>query len=362
MSPERYPDDIAIWNFQRSLLERVRSVPGVSYAGVGEELPVAGGYGCTVQGFSDASVFARIEAAGMTTCAGQEVVSPGYFEALGIPLVEGRYLDDGDNDDPGRASVVVSRAFAERFWPGENALGKGVNPGGRTVEPYYHVVGVVGDVPKASDDGRAPLSQAAVAICYPVVEDPNVEGDWGSWPGVTSLVVKSDVAANTLAPAIRAAVNELDPQVPIANLQPVDDLVAAALSEVSFVSLLLAIAAGVSLLLSAVGLYGVVSYGVTARTREIGMRLAIGARPGDVRSQIVAGSMRLAAVGLAAGLVLAVGTSRALAGLVVGLEPSGWGTYTMGLALLAVVALVASWIPALRASGVDPAIALRSES
>jgi len=363
LSRERYPDDIAIWNFQRSLLERVRSVPGVSHAGFGEELPVAGGYGCTVQGFSDASVFARIEAAGMTTCAGQEVVSPGYFEALGIPIVEGRYLNDGDNDDPGRASVVVSRAFAERFWPGESALGKGVNPGGRTVEPYYHVVGVVGDVPKASDDGRAPLSQAAIAIYYPVVEDPNVEGDWGWWPGVTSLVVKSDVAAsNTLAPAIRAAVNDLDPQVPVANLQPMEDLVAAALSEVSFVSLLLAIAAGVSLLLSAVGLYGVVSYGVTARTREIGMRLAIGARPSDVRSQIVAGSMRLAAVGLTAGLVLAVGTSSVLAGLVVGLEPSGWGTYAIGLALLALVALVASWIPARRASGVDPSVALRSES
>mgnify|MGYP003651255626 CR=1 FL=1 len=358
----RHPSDIALWNLHRDILDAVRVLPGVVAVGMGEELPVSGGYGCTVQAFDDEAVYERMRAAGMTTCAGQQRVTAGYFDALGIPLLEGRLLEAGDNDDPTRGSVVVSRAFADRFWPGEDALGRGVGPSGRTSEPFYRVVGVVDDVKKRRTEGQPPLTEDAVAVYYPSVHNPEGEGNWGFWwPGTTSLVVRTDGDTETLIPALRSAIQEIDPELAIANVRDMDVVVAGATAEVSFISLLLAIAAAAALALSAVGLYGVISYVVSRRRREIGTRLAIGAAPERVVRGVVWQTMTIAAAGLAVGLPLAWVVWRFGQSVLVGIQPAGPVTYLVAITAVAGMALLACWVPARRAAGVNPADALRAE-
>lgn len=362
LSPQRYQDDVSVWTFHRDVLARIRAIPGVVSVGMGEEIPVSGGYGCTVQGFDDDAVYARIKDAGLTTCAGQERVTPGYFQALGIPILEGRALTDADNDDPTRAAVVVSQAFADRFWPGEDPLGKGVGPGGQDKPPFYQVVGVAGDVAKSSDEGRPPLSEKAIAVYYPVRHNPDSKYNQSWWAGQMNLIVKAGVDdPMSLFPAIRAAVSAVDDQVPLANLTTMDAVVGGAMSTISFVSLLLAIAAGVAMLLSAVGLYGVISYVVTRRTREIGMRMAIGAQAGEVQRMVVRGSLVMVVAGIVLGVGLALVSARLMEGLLVGVAPTDPVAYTAASVILAGVALLASWIPAWRASRVDPVEALRAE-
>src|SRR5690606_38936684 len=191
--------------------------------------------------------------------AGEAIPVASGFEALGIPLLSGRTLTRPDLDDPVRASAVVSRAFAERFWPGEDPIGKGVGST-RTDPPFFRVVGVVGDVPRATDAGN-PFAETTLAVYYPVVDNPGVAGNWYWWPGSMTLLVRTELEdPMSLLPAVRAALTELDPEVPLANARRMDDVVTEATADVVFVSLLLGIAAAVSVLLAAVGLYGVVAY------------------------------------------------------------------------------------------------------
>lgn len=363
MNPQTHPADVDLWNAYSEILSRVRALPGVTAAGLGEEIPVAGGYGCTVQGFEEDVVYDRMRDAGMTTCAGQERVTPGYFEALGIPILEGRALDDGDLADPRRASVVVSRAFAERFWPGEDAVGKGVAPSGRTDRPFYRVVGVAGDVARQSDPGQPPLSQEAIAIYYPVLHDPDTPGNWGWWwPGDITLVVRTDVADPLSAfPAIRQVIREVGSDIPVADARSMAEVVDGAVADVRFISLLMAVAAGVALALAAVGLYGVVAYVVSRRTREIGMRLAIGAEPGTVIRGVVRQTLVLAGGGILVGVPLALLASRVGRSVLVGVEPTEPAAYVGAAAVLVLVALAASWLPARRAAAVDPVTALRTD-
>lgn len=362
-SQTRYPDGEALWGLHREILDAVRGIPGVTRAGMGEEIPVAGGYGCTVQGVEDESIYDRLEQEGLTTCAGQNRVTPGYFEALGIPLLEGRYLESGDNDEPTRAAVVVSRAFADRFWPGESPLGRGVAPSGRTVGPFYRVVGVVGDVPARSGVGQAPLSQTAMAIYYPVVQNPDTPGRWGWWwPGNMTLVIRTDgIDATSVLPAVRRAIDDIDPGIPLADARPMEEIVAEATAGVSFLSTLMIVAALAALLLAAVGLYGVVSWVVSQRTREIGMRLAIGAAPSTLVRSVVGRTLALAGVGLLAGIPLAYLTSRLGRSVLVGVEPTAPVAYLAAATAVLSVSLIAAWIPARRAAAVDPATSLRAE-
>lgn len=359
----RYPDDVALWDLHRRVLEAVRAIPGVTEAGMGEGLPVSGLQGCTVQGFEDQIVYERMDDAGMTTCASQVRVTPGYFQALGVPLEAGRYLEPGDKDDPTRMAVVVSRAFADRFWPGEDPIGKGVGPSGRTVEPFHRVVGVVGDVARNSDDGAPPLSQTAIAIYYPGVHNADTEGWWGYWwPGAMDLVVKTEgVEPTSVLPAIRQVVGEIDPEIPLANAGVLSDVVDEATAGVSFLSTLMIVSALAALLLAAVGLYGVVSWVVSRRTREIGMRLAIGAAPAEVVRGVVGQTMRLAVAGLVFGLPLAFLTSRVGRSVLVGVEPTSPAAYVAAAGVVALVSALAAWIPARRAARIDPAESLRAE-
>jgi len=350
----RYDTVPKMWRFYDAALQRVRALPGVEAAGLTTDLPLGGGFGCTVQGVEDPAVLQHLQAAELTTCAGQEPTSPGYFEAMGIPVVRGRALTQDDLDHPERGSVVVSKAFAERFWPGEDPIGKGVAPNGYTRPPFYRVVGVVGDVYAESAAGPR-----GVAIYYPVLRIPGTPG-W--WPNPLTLVVKTrfdDPAP--LLPAIRSAIGEVERSIPLANVETMASIVHRSMAQLAFAMTLLTIAASAALLLAAIGLYGVVSYIVTRRTGEIGVRMALGAEPSQVARLVVGGSVRLALVGALCGIAAALGFSRLLRGLLYGVEPTQPLAYLTAMLALTAVAALAAYLPARRAARVDPMIALRNE-
>jgi putative ABC transport system permease protein len=351
---QQYDSSYKAWQFYSRLLTAVRALPGVSAAGMSEEIPFEGGYGCTVQAFEDHAVYSHLKDANATTCAGQTPTTPAYFDAMGIPIVQGRALTDADNDDPSHGAVVVSKAFADYFWPGENPIGKGVGPSGDEKPPFYHVVGVAGDV-HASKINERP----ALAIYYPMMP---VKPGWHWYTSGMQLVVRTTKGdPMSYLPAIRRVVTQLDPGVPLANAEDMTTIVGRSMSQLTFIMTLLGIAGVTALLLAAVGLYGVISYLVARRTNEIGVRLALGAQPAHVRRLVVRDALTLAAAGLVIGVAAALASSRILAGLLYDVAPWDPASYAGAALVLGAVALLAGWIPARRAAAVDPAVALRAE-
>ncbi|HTL05216.1 MAG TPA: ABC transporter permease [Gemmatimonadales bacterium] len=350
----RYDSLSKVWRFEDAVLRHIRALPGVVAAGASEELPFVTGFGCTIQGFEEPAVFARLKEAGLTSCSGQAPTTPGYFEALRIPLLRGRLFSDDDNLAPERGAAIVTKAFAERFWPGEDPIGKAVNPNGRTKPPFYHVVGVVGDL-----HGTALDEPPAIGIFYPIIAMPG-GGRW--YPGETHLVVRTSGADPlALLPEIRRAVQQVDPGIPIANAETMTAVVARTMGRLRFTMLLLAIAGSVALALAAVGLYGLISYLVAQRTNELGVRLALGARPGQVERLVVRGALRLTVAGLVAGTLGAAAAARVLRGLLYGVAAWDLPAYLLSAGVLLAVAGLAGWIPARRAARVDPVRALREE-
>ena len=350
----RYDSLSRVWQFHAAVLERIRGLPGVTAAGASGELPLVSGFGCTVQGFEEPAVYSRIEAAGLTTCAGQAPTTPGYFEALRIPLLAGRYPTDGDNLAPERGAVVITRSFAERFWPGEDPIGKGVNPNGRTAPPFYHVVGVVGDL-----RGTALDEPPAIGIFYPLVAMP---GGSRWYPGAMHVVVRTDRDDPlSLLPAVRRAIDEVDASIPIANAEAMSEVVHRSMGRTTFMMLVLVIAGSVALGLAAIGLYGLIASLVVRRATEIGVRVALGAAPRQIEGMVVRGALRLAVLGAMLGGLGALATARVLGSLLHGLPPWDPPTYAGAVALLVLVAGVAAWVPARRAARVDPVTVLREE-
>lgn len=347
----RYPDNQARWRFMDAVRHRLEALPGVAAAGFSTSLPLTGGFGCFAQFFEDSEVAARLRDAEQTNCAGLVPTTPGWLEALGIPLYAGRTLTAADNERPETGAVVVSRAFAERFWPGEDPIGKGVRPHGQD-PPYYRVVGVVGDVPATSLE-----EPPALAAYYPVVEIP----EQPSWFFETNYLAVRSEAGSPLAllPAVRGAVHEVDPTVPLAEVEELQTIVDRSMSGLSFTMVLLGVSGAVALLLAAVGLYGVISYLVARRTPELGVRLALGARPGQVERFVVTGSLRMAALGLVAGTVAALLLSRLLRGMLFEISPTHPAAYAAAALTLGGVAALAAWLPARRAARLDPARVLR---
>jgi predicted permease len=350
----RYDSIPKMWRFYDAALSRVRGLPGVQAAGLTTDLPHAGEFGCTAQGFEDPAVRQRVAQNKGTLCAGQEPTSPGYFDAMGIRVLAGRGLSQDDLDHAERGGVVVSKAFADYFWPGEDPIGKGVAPNGFTNPPFYRVVGVVSDVFE-----QAPGGDQAQAIYYPVVRIP---GTGGYWPNPMRLVVKTKaIDPMSLLPGIRSAIREVDPAIPLAQPELMQSIVDRSMARLSFMMVLLVIAGATALLIAAVGLYGVVSYLVTRRTGEIGVRMALGAEPGQVAGLVVRGSVQLALAGAAIGTVAALAASRVLRGLLYGVGPTHPAAYVTAAAILVAVAGLAAYLPARRAARIDPAEALRYE-
>jgi predicted permease len=347
-----YPDRGDAVLFYRRLFEDLRGLPGVTNVGGNTNLPMTDGSsnsGLVLEDFplqqDEVPPIIRSNRAG-----------PGYFEALGMPLREGRFFERGDVDQPARGAVVVSEAFAQRFWPGQSALGKRLTPGLEIGDAtkWYSIVGVVGDV---RDDG---LAQEPPAMAYyPTVPIPESKDQWTI--RTTSVAVRAGVDPMSLAAAARQAVWDIDPRIPIANMRTTGEIVSGSMARTSFTMLLLAIAAGVALLLGAVGIYGVISYVVSQRTREIGVRMALGAKERDVSLMVVRQGMLVSSVGVGLGLVAAFGLTRLMGRLLFGVSATDPLTFgALGLFLLG-VAMVASLIPARRAAAVHPVEALRYE-
>jgi predicted permease len=268
-------------------------------------------------------------------------VSPSYFSALRVPLRKGRLPGPEDLGEQARA-VVVNEAAVRRFWPGQDPLGKRIRLEQEDAT-WWPVVGVVADV----HDGGLELDPG------PTLYIPTLR------PADAALAIRTNGEPTAMAPALRQAVLALDPNLPLSDVSTVESWLARSTAQRRFNALLMGLFAGLALLLAAVGLYGVVASSVTERTREIGLRVALGAAPRDVTLGVVRQGLRLVASGVALGLIAALALARLLSSLLYGISPSDPSTLAGVTLVLGASALLASWLPAQRASRLDPLAALR---
>jgi predicted permease len=341
----RYGDSASVAFYGR-LTESVSGLPGVRAAGLTTRLPL--GAGETLQ-----QSF-RVERGGQTVYLPTQVVDDGYFAAMRIPLVAGRVFHrvglqrDGD--------VIISRRAAATIWrdtTGNAALGSrlALEPSG----PTYTVIGVVGDV-RDRELATAPVAMVYVPQAVPVA--PTIE------PGARrtmALVVRTAAPPAAIVPAIRRVVRELDPTVPIFNVEPMSDVVRASTARLSLTLTLMTAAAAITLVLGTIGLYGVMAYSVALRTREFGVRLALGAEPRHLARAVARRGFAVVASGVAAGFVLYAMVAPLLRAFLYGVTTSDPVTLGGVTLALVVTASLASWLPARRAAHVDPAAAFRAE-
>jgi putative ABC transport system permease protein len=344
----RYGSDEGATAFWRELMDQVRGLPGVTAVGATQSLPLAGGGGCSLVFSDDPAAQER-----NTTCFASTVrVAPGYFEAMGIP-VRGRTPTWADTENR-VGEAVISQAVADRLWPGQDPIGKGIKGNGSN-PPFYRIVGVAAPV-RALGLDEPPVER----IYFPMVA---LEGAalWGPPTGMTLVVRQAGADPTALAPSIRTMLQRMDPTVPVQNVRPMREVMAASIARTSFTMMLLGLAALMALVIGLVGLYGVVSYVVEQRRGEIGIRMALGAEPGGVRRMVLGQSAGLALLGVVAGLVAAVFTTRIMQSLLFEVGAADPWVLAAVAVLLLSVALLASWVPARRASQVDPLTALKTE-
>jgi putative ABC transport system permease protein len=332
------------------VLDRVRNVPGVQSAGLIDSLPLSD------DGSHQPISLEGRPAAPMADLPEVEVrlISPGYMNAMHIPLLSGRDVDDSDvAGRPG--AVLVSESMAKFFWPHEDPLGK-------RLTLYFFpeltrvVVGVVADVKISALNETQPRP----TLYFPLAQMSIAKGEtWQSFG--MKLAVRTNAAPLSVIPAITGAVRKVDDEVPLLNIRTMDDSVSASLSQERFTMLLLGAFAGLALLLAVVGIYSVMSYSVSRRTNEIGIRVALGASRGDVLLLVVRQAMLLALIGSAIGIAGALALSRLMASQLYGVRPTDPVTFVTVAALLMIVALAASYLPARRAMRVEPMAALRYE-
>ena len=327
--------------FFDTLLERLDALPGVAGAGMVQTLPMRGGYVLSfdVQGRPPAKP-------GEEPSANHRVVSPGYFSTLGIPLRRGR-LFDGRDAEKSRMVAVVDEAFVTRHFPNEDPIGRGLDIGNGS-DGFYEIVGVVGNV---HHDG---LDASPDPTMYVPFKQDVFSSMW-----VLAAADRGDPAQ--LSAAVRQAVREIDRTLPAYSINPLATIVSDSVAARRFSMLLLVLFAGVALFLAAVGLYGVVSYTVRQRTREIGLRMALGAQPGNVLRMVVGGGMKLAAIGVVLGIVAAVALAQLVESMLFDVAPSDPLSYAATSAVLLVIAALACYLPARRAMRVDPMMTLQAE-
>ena len=343
----RYEQEPQQVGFFDQLLPRLRAIPGVQSAGAAMSLPMSG-----------SNFVLTFEVAGRPPVPPSQqpamqirVATTEYFQTIGIPLKRGRSFreDDRLGSPP---VVLITESAARQYFPSEEPIGKTITLGwGRgkgTPRAGGEVVGIVGDVKETGLDEAEP---------------PQLYMPYRQWPVQSmSVVLKTAVPPATVADAARRAVYATDPNMPAANVRTLEQIVARSISQPRFYTTLLAIFAGLALVLAAIGIFGVLSYAVAQRTREIGIRMALGAQERTVLGLVVRQALLLAAAGVGIGVILALGLSRSLVSkMLFSTSPHDAATFVTVAALLGAVALVASYIPARRATRVDPIVALRSE-
>ena len=343
-SGTNYANDADYAKFYNGVIEKVGAIPGVQDVALINTLPLSKG---PTSGF-------RVEGRPVTTpdkwpSVNYRVVSSNYFRAMGIPVLQGRAYTDRDNENAPLV-MMVNQQLAREIFPDENPVGKRITFGGTNTDGqprWFEIVGVVANVRSLE------LREAPTAELY-------FSAQQDLWPAM-SLVVRSSVEPSSLSGSVRQAVNEVDRSVPVADVKTMDHVVSESITQPRFNLFLLGLFSAVAMILSAAGIYGVTAYTVTQRTHELGIRLALGAQVGDVLKMILGQGMAVIGVGLVAGLAAAFVLMRLLRSLLFGVGENDALTFAAITGVLVLVALIACYIPARRATKVDPLVALRAE-
>ena len=342
LSRAKYPKDAQQSAFFQQLMARVRALPGASSAAAVSDLPLMGGWGrsLTVEGHPVLSV-------GQAPMINHAVVTPNYFHTMGIALLEGRDFTDADAAGAMRVTIVDER-LARQYWPGASPLGKRIRFGPpESNEPWHTIIGVAGAVRNEGLDRESRHS-----IYVPYLQIP---------VRTMAVAVRTSGDPGSLAGAVRKEVLALDKDQPVTNVMTMDEIISRSVWQPRFYTILFGIFAALALVLAAVGIFGVMSYAVTQRTQEIGIRMALGARAVDVLKLIISNGMTLISVGVVIGLGGALALTRLLGTLLFGVTPTDTLTFVTVSAVLILVALLACYVPARRATKVDPLVALRYE-
>jgi putative ABC transport system permease protein len=330
-------------DFYQQVSERIAALPGVEAAGLTKEIVISGDPAelITVEGAApDSSATARIPFR-------RDVISEGFFQTLRVPLRKGRFFNTQDNQGAMRVTII-NETMARRFWPGEEALGKRFKLGAaQSDSPWLTVVGVVGDMRRQSLE-RQPIAQ----IFRPYLQSPERR---------MILLVRTTGEPTQLAPLVRNEIRALDKTVLVNGISTLESLIARNVAQRRFQTWLLTLFSALALLLSAVGIYGLMNQSVAMCTREIGTRMALGAQPRDVLRLVIGQGMRLALCGIGIGLMAAFGLTRVLTGLLFGVTATDPTTFVAAPLVLLAAALLACFVPARRATKVDPMVALRHE-
>ena len=330
--------------FYRQVLSEIHSLPGVSNAGYTSFLPMVMGGGIFPVGVDGQPPVERLQ----SNTASMRFTTPGYFAAMRIPLLLGRVVSDSDTADR-QFTAVVSQSFVRRYWPDQNPIG-------RHFQLAFHdrmVVGVVGDI---SVRGVERTSEPQVYLPYQQVSD-----GWFEFFAPKDLVVRTSGSPTALVPAIRRIIHNADPQQPVSNVRTMDEVVEAQMSSRSVQVRVLGSFAAIAFLLAAIGIHGLLSFAVSQRIREIGVRIALGATSADVMRMVLRQGVWVALAGILPGLALAYVAARAMQALLAGVQPGDALTFLSAAGLCFVMTLAGSFLPAVRAVRIDPMTAIRTE-
>ncbi|MCI0339296.1 MAG: ABC transporter permease [Acidobacteria bacterium] len=327
-------------SFYQQALEKISALPGVKAAAVVNHPPFSGRRGVNVFRIEGRP---KPESMANTPLADYRVISPDYLQMIGIPILQGRGFTESDGEDSTRVAMI-NQAFADRYWPNENPIGRRISGGG---DEWMTIIGVAGNVKQSGLDAESAPHVYVSYLQLPLAR--------------TGLLVRTASDPLRFVAAVRSQIQSIDRDQPIYNIHRMTDLISESVSGRRLNLLLLGTFALVALVLASVGIYGVISYSVTQRTHEIGIRMALGAQARDVLKMIVSQGMALVLAGIAIGIAGAFAVTRLMSGLLFGVSPSDLSTFATISLLLAVVALLACYVPARKATRVDPLVALRYE-
>jgi putative ABC transport system permease protein len=337
--------------FWSALVQRLRELPGVESAAIASGLPPARQVNANTTPIEDYPMMPNGHPPNIDYW---NFVDADYFRTVGVQLLEGRLFNSGDGKNA-PSVVVINQSMARTFWPRESPIGHRVKtefPNGQ----WRTIVGVVGDVKNAGLD-----RPAGTELYLPYLQVSTIANVTNVFTRAAAVLIRTKGDPLSLASPARAQVRALDPTIPIAALRTMDDVMSRSVARPRFLTLAMTLFSVLSLLLAALGIYGVISYSVAQRTAELGIRMALGARTGDVLRLVCANGLRIALIGTVAGTLVAFGLTRFLSGMLFGVSSLDPVTFVAMTGVLALVTLLACYLPARRASKTDPAIALRYE-
>jgi putative ABC transport system permease protein len=345
LPPTQYAKDPQIISFWQRLLERVHTLPGAKAAAITMSLPpnqlfISNPFTVEGQGYDHSHGLQLAE---------ELTISPDYFRALGVPLLQGRFFTDADRTTP---VLIINQTMARKYFPNQDPIGKRLQTGDPDPKsPWETVIGVVGDV-KYSGLDAAPS---------PTFYVPYTEEGWTGWSRNMSLLVSTNLDPASIISAVRQELARLDPDIPLAEVHTMNDLIDHSVGEQRFRTWLLGTFSALALVLAAIGIYAVISHMAYQRTHEIGIRMALGAGRQEILKLILGQAGFLALIGIAVGVLGALSLTRVMRTLLFSVSTTDSLSFVIMCVLLAFVALIAAYIPAIRATRVDPMVALRNE-